>query len=103
MILEIKNYINILEQLPEMLSNSPFKMGYIVEKTGITPPTFYRKLKNKTFTADEVLTIAKIINPEEAYKVELMESLKAADKDIKEGRVVSHEDAMKSFRELISK
>lgn len=103
MITEINNYISILNELPNMLNDSPLKMGHIVKTVGMNNPTFYRKLKNKTFTADEVLRIAKILRPEEAYKAELLESIKNADEDIKAGRVVSHEEAMKGFREYLTK
>lgn len=103
MITEINNYINILNQLPTLLNESPLKMGHIVKSVGMNNPTFYRKLKNKTFTADEVLKIAKVIRPEEAYKNELLNSINNADEDIKAGRVVSHEEVMQRFRQHLTK
>ena len=47
MILEIKNYIKISNSIDEILKNSPFKMKYIIEKSGISEPTFFRKMKEK--------------------------------------------------------
>lgn len=61
MILEIKNYIKISNSIDEILKNSPFKMSYIIEKSGIKKPTFFKKLKEKRFTPEELLVIAKTI------------------------------------------
>ena len=50
MIAEIEKYIAIQNNIDEILKNSPFKMSYIIEKSGIKKPTFFRKLKEKKFT-----------------------------------------------------
>ena len=47
MIAEIEKYIAIQNNIDEILKNSPFKMSYIIEKSGIKKPTFFRKLKEK--------------------------------------------------------
>lgn len=101
MITEILNYKNVLEELPEMLNKSRFKMKYIIEKTGITSPTFYRKLKTLSFTVDEALTIAKILNPEEAYKQELLDSLNDGREDIINNKIKSSDEMRKAMREKI--
>ncbi len=44
MIQEIYKYKNILNSLAELIDKSPLKKGFIIEKTGITAPTFYRKI-----------------------------------------------------------
>lgn len=61
MIKEIEEYIDILNNIDEILKNSPFKMSYIIEKSGIKKPTFFKKLKEKRFTPEELLVIAKTI------------------------------------------
>lgn len=58
---EIEEYIDILNNIDEILKNSPFKMSYIIEKSGIKKPTFFKKLKEKRFTPEELLVIAKTI------------------------------------------
>lgn len=98
MIIEILNYKNVLENIPELLNNSPYKMNYIVNKTGISSPTFYRKLKNLSFTVDEVLKIVKILKPEEAALVELRESINRGKEDFAAGRVETHESVMESIK-----
>ena len=58
---EIEEYIDILNNIDEILKNSPFKMSYIIEKSGIKKPTFFKNLKEKRFTPEELLVIAKTI------------------------------------------
>ncbi|WP_113635169.1 hypothetical protein [Nubsella zeaxanthinifaciens] len=98
MIAEIITYKNILQNLGELLQKSPFKMEYIIKETKIPPATFYRKMKGSSFTPDEALSIAKILNPEEAYLFELKESIRNAKDDIKAGRTFKHQDVIEEIR-----
>jgi predicted XRE-type DNA-binding protein len=100
MIQEIVAYKKIMMNIDESMNKSPFKKNHIIETVGISAPTFYRKLKTQTFTADEMLSIAKILSPEEAYIMELKEELAQADLDYKEGRVYKHEDVIRDFRKI---
>jgi hypothetical protein len=102
MIAEIVRYKTILNTLGELVQKSPFKIDYIIRETGIKPATFYRKMKGGTFTPDEALKIAIILNPEEAYIHELKESIKNAKDDIKAGMTFKHQDVIEEIkRELL--
>lgn len=124
MIQEVIRYKSILENLPELIEKSPFKKGYIINKVGISAPTFYRKLKSGSFTADETLKILRLINPEEAYLNDLKQTiikenaavlkdttfnrseivkeiavlLDKSNLDKNEGRIIEHSDAMEFLR-----
>ena len=102
MIQEVLEYKNILAELSEVINNSPFKKGYIIKETGITSPTFYRKLKDLTFTPDEVLKIIRIIRPKEAYEHELLSSIEMGRSDIEKGNVISSEDMRNEMRKRIA-
>ena len=103
MIAEVLNYKNVLRSLPELINDSPYKMNYIIKQTGITSPTFYRKLKQLSFTVDEVLKIARLLRPEEASLIELRDSLKRGKEDFKAGRVHEHQDVIDEIKkELLS-
>ncbi|MFY1048150.1 hypothetical protein [Chryseobacterium sp. GP-SGM7] len=99
MILEIKNYIKISNSIDEILKNSPFKMKYIIEKTGISEPTFFRKMKEKKFLPEELLRIAEIIELQPSF----LQSLNDAEKDIDNGIYHSHSEVLKVSEERFLK
>ncbi len=105
MIAEIKKYIEIQNSIDLILKQSPFKISYIIEKTGIKKPTFFKKMKEKRFTSEELLAIAKVMEP--VYKnethEEILESLKRSEEDFKEGRTVSYHEFIKAKRESLKK
>lgn len=94
MIQEIIAYRNIVNNIEDLMNKSPFKKGYIIEKVGIPSPTFYRKLKSRTFTPDEVLSIAKILSPEEHFRLELLADIEQAKHEYREGNFITHEEML---------
>lgn len=106
MIAEIEKYIEIQNNIDEILKNSPFKMSYIIEKSGIKKPTFFKKLKEKRFTPEELLVISKTIEPKEwrnETKEEILESLKRSEEDFKNGKGVPGEIVLEDMRKRIEK
>ncbi|MDR6158964.1 hypothetical protein QF023_002480 [Chryseobacterium sp. SLBN-27] len=105
MIAEIEKYIEIQNNIDQILKDSPFKISYIIEKTGIKKPTFFKKMKEKRFTSEELLSIAKVMEPvyrNETHE-EILESLKRSEEDFRMGRTVSYHDFMKAKREKLKK
>ncbi|MBO6185817.1 MAG: hypothetical protein J6O88_14205 [Chryseobacterium sp.] len=103
MIAEIEKYIEIQNNIDEILKNSPFKMSYIIEKSGIKKPTFFKKLKEKRFTPEELLIISKTIEPQlkNETKEEILESLKRAEEEIKNGETTDFYDFVAERREKL--
>lgn len=99
MILEIQKYIEISNSIDEILKNSPFKLKYIIEKSGISEPTFFRKMREKRFTADELLKIAEVVDPEAS----LLRTLEEAEQDFKNNTFYSHDEVMKFSKERFTK
>ena len=99
MILEIKNYIKISNSIDEILKNTPFKIKYIIEKSRISEPTFFRKMKEKKFNPEELLKIAEIIDPETS----LLQTLEEAEKDFDNEIYFSHDEVMKISEERFLK
>ena len=86
MIAEIQKFIEIQNNIDQILKNSPVKLSFIIEKSGIKKPTFFKKLKEKRFTPQELLIIAEHINPKtwnNDLKEEILESLKKSEAGIK--------------------
>lgn len=94
MIQEIITYKNIVNSIEDLMDKSPFKKAYIIEKAGIPSPTFYRKLKTQTFTPDEMLSIAKILSPEENFRLELIKRIEQGKRDFQEGNFITHEEML---------
>ncbi|MCY0969414.1 hypothetical protein [Chryseobacterium wangxinyae] len=101
MIAEIEKFIEIQNNIDEIIKNSPFKLSYIIEKSGIKKPTFFKKLKEKRFTPEELLVISKTIEPKQwrnETKKEILESLKRSEDDFKNGKVHDFQEVMKNAR-----
>ncbi|MFH7014095.1 hypothetical protein ACHRV5_19740 [Flavobacterium sp. FlaQc-52] len=94
MIQEIITYKSIVANLEDVLNNSPFKKNYVIEQIGIPSPTFYRKLKTQTFTPDEMLSIAKILSPEENFRLELKAEIEQARLEFENGDFITHEEML---------
>mgnify|MGYP003584670594 CR=1 FL=1 len=98
MIAEIITYKNIVNNLETLMNDSPYKKNYIIEKVGIPSPTFYRKLKTQTFTPDEMLSIAKILSPEENYMLELKADIEQGKRDFENGDYITHEEMLAQLK-----
>jgi hypothetical protein len=101
MIIEIKNYIQISNSIDEILKNSPFKLKYIIEKSGISEPTFFRKMKEKKFNPEELLKIAEIIDPEKTSKEDILKAIEEGLDDVRNGRITSHQTVLSEAKERI--
>lgn len=104
MIAEIEKFIEIQNNIDEILKNSPFKMSYIIEKSGIKKPTFFKKLKEKRFTPEELLVISKTIEVKEwrnETKEEILESLKRTEEDFKNGKGIPGEIVLEDMRKRL--
>lgn len=98
MIQEILAYKNIVDNIEDLMAKSPFKKNYIIEQVGIPSPTFYRKLKSQSFTLDEVLSIAKILSPEENFMLELKADIEQGRRDYKNGDYITHEEMLAELK-----
>ena len=101
MIAEIEKFIEIQNNIDQILKNSPVKLSFIIIKSGIKKPTFFKKLKEKRFTPEELLNIAQHINPKiwrNETKEEILESLKRSEGEIKNGTTTDFYDFVKERR-----
>jgi hypothetical protein len=103
MILEIKNYIKISNSIDKILKNSPYKMKYIIEKSGISEPTFFRKMKEKKFLPEELLKIAEIIEPEKHSGDDIPKAIQEGLEDVKNDRIYDHKMVMNEAKERLAK
>lgn len=88
---EYRTYINAL---PARIKKSSIKTNAIIDKTGISRATFYSKLRNNSFTLNEVEKISQILAVEDYIDAQIAKG-KA---DIKARRTVDAKEALKSLR-----
>jgi len=98
MLQEIIAYRKIAIQLDELIDKSPYKKKYIIEQLGLSSPTYYRKLQNQTFTINEMLSIAKILDPIEYNKWELLQEIEQAREEISNGKIIPHSEMIKRIK-----
>ncbi len=102
MIKTVQKYNEYVRNIKTYIDKSPYKSSYIVKELGIPTTTFYRKLKENTFTLDEVEKLTRVLFPKEAYYQEIIEGLQKSEQDIIDGRVVDHEEVMKRIRKKLT-
>ncbi|MGB0428291.1 MAG: hypothetical protein ACPGEC_05120 [Flavobacteriales bacterium] len=100
MISEIQEYETVLRKIPELIEKSHFKKRYIIDTLKMTQPTFYRKLKNLSFTTKELMSLAKILKPKEYYLYQMKMDIAESLEDYREGRVYSQEDIEEDMQNL---
>lgn len=103
MIEVVVNYKNYLEDLPRELSKSKYKMEYFIEKLGVSTATFYRKLREKKFTVNEVEVLTKELHPEEYYEMRFMQELRESIKAAEKGEVKSNKEVLEEMHKKIQK
>ncbi len=101
MIQLVRKYSDYIDTLKEYIKQSKYKTSFFIDELEIPKASFYRKLREKTFTVEEVEKLTIILFPKEAYKEELLQSIEQGRKDIKNGQLISSEDMHKAMREKI--
>ncbi len=57
----VVKYKELIDELPEMIHSTGVKDKYVYEKLEISKATFYRKVREKLWTAEEIERILDII------------------------------------------
>ncbi len=73
----IYEYDEIVSRLGEAIKSSNYKMQYFLDLLQIKRGFFYKKLKEKRFTSEEVIKLSKSLFPDEyrEYEVQLINKL----------------------------
>lgn len=88
----INRYIDIINNLSNLIETSPFKTKYIIEKMGMSPSTFYKKLREQKFAPEEVLTLSQFID--ENNELEYREQIMEAREQVRRGETIPHSEVM---------
>ncbi|MFW0735756.1 hypothetical protein [Flavobacterium sp. N502536] len=90
----VENYENYINSLPELIGKSYYKAEFFMQKLGLKHATYYRKLKSKNFTHQEVKLITAILFPEEI----LIQEFQKSEENIKAGRTIDYSEFKEKLR-----
>lgn len=97
MIQLVKDFEFYSLRIGELIEKSNYKTKYFIEKLEVSKPTFYRKLKDQTFTVKELVKIAELLYPQEYYEWKLNNNISESKKQYREGKF---ENARTTIEEL---
>jgi len=98
----IFEYDKIMNRLSNEIKSSNYKVQFFIDLLGLKRGFFYKKLKEKRFTSEEMKILSKHLYPEEYndYEVEMIDKLLAiSQQEFKDGLSKSHDDVMREMRE----
>lgn len=98
MIQLVDEYDKYVSDIPDLVSKSYYKAEYFIHNLGLKNATYYRKLKENNFTAQEIKKITELLFPEEV----LLKKLQKSEEDIQSGKVLEHDDVMAKLRSKYS-
>ena len=102
MIREIKMVDEYQSKILTEIQKKGFRIDFVVENSKISKPTFYRKIKNKSFTTSELFCIAKLLEPNYETTEEIVQSLLEASAEIEDGNFLTHEEVMLNRRKNLA-
>ncbi len=98
----IYEYDKIMNSLSEDIKKSNYKVQYFLDLLNLKRSFFYKKIKEKRFTSDEVKTLSKHLYPEEYkdYEINIINRIIVKSrKEIKEGKSEDFEKVLKELEE----
>ncbi|WP_294285546.1 hypothetical protein [uncultured Chryseobacterium sp.] len=91
-VLEFKKY---RDSIPHLIQKSDYKTGYFIKLLGLKTPTYYRKLKENSFSMEEIELLTKALYSKEALLMELQD----AEDDYAKGNVREHSEFTEVLRQ----
>jgi len=99
----IYNYDIIITQLIEDIKKSNFKTTYFLKLLNIKDSFFYKKMREKRFTSQEVKLLSQHLYPEQyqEFRDHLIGKLiEKSKKQLKEGKVINFEEVLKNSKQM---
>lgn len=78
------DYRNYTQNIKDLIDQSDYKVGFFIKLLNLSRATFYRKIKDNSWTVDEIYKISEKLYPKEAYLLEIKEGMQ----DYKNGSYV---------------
>lgn len=93
----IHDYDTVIDKLIEDIKKSDFKVSYFLKILNVKSSFFYKKMREKRFTNEEVKILSKHLYPEEyqAYQDELLgDYIEKAKKQLQNGEGINFEETL---------
>ncbi|MGZ0015435.1 hypothetical protein [Yeosuana sp. AK3] len=98
----IYEYDNIINKLSEDIKKSDYKVQYFLKLLNLKSSFFYKKLREKRFTSEEIKLISKYLYPKEYQEYQenvLNELLETSRAQIKAGKGIDFESALAASKQ----
>lgn len=98
----INQYDELIDRIGEDIKKSPYKTQFFLDILNIKRGFFYKKIKEKKFTSEEVKKLSKYLYPveNESYEVKLITRLiEKSRSQIKNGEVEDFEMILKETKQ----
>lgn len=93
----VTKYNNYLNELGDLLKNSYYKSEYFIKNLGISEAAYYRKLREKKFTTEEVTKLTELLYPEEM----ILKALEESEEAFKRGEYDTHKNVTDRIRKKL--
>ena len=101
----IFRYDKIISRLSNDIKNSDYKLQYFLDLLGLKKGFFYKKIKEKRFTSDEVKILAKSLYPEDYKDFELTlidKALHLSREEIKQGKTYNFRETLNEIKQEVN-
>lgn len=97
----VEEYNNYVNNLSHLIEESDYKLDFYLRKLNVSKPTMYRKLREKSFTNDEIYTLTELLFPKDAYRKQLKESIKEVEKELKDDEVYTSDQVREKLNQIL--
>lgn len=98
MIQLVKEFTMFADNIGNHIEESNFKTKYFIERLELSKPTFYRKVRESTFTVKELNKIAELLYPQEFYEWKIKENVIKSREEVKNGNFDLARNDIKELR-----
>lgn len=98
MIQTVKEFTQFAENINYYIENSNYKTRYFIESLDISKPTFYKKVREKSFSVKELNKIAELIYPQEFYEWKINQNKIKSREEVENGNFDTARNNLKELR-----
>ncbi len=98
MIQIVKDFTRFANNIDKYIEKSNYKTKYFIENLDISKPTFYRKIKETSFTVSELNILAELIFAQEYYEWKIKQSIENSREEVLQGKFTTAREDLEGLR-----